>query len=197
MWADNSWIHADQMRWLRILVNEMIDELMGPGKEPKPEWLWWTSTYGAEATTKMEVGSRRSSWEMPCMEELDLLGYIFRRNSKVTQGTERTLNKGMTSWWRDAHIYRANSVPMRAKCDEVVRHALSKKLNGSGMEQGEGHQSKKMGASDHEVDLETEDDGWGRVGRIQEKNTEGNEKQIEEDETSHNGGKMQKRCGRP
>ena len=121
---------------------------------------------------KMEVRNRRSSCKMSCVEEFGLLEYRFRRNGNGTEGIERTLNKRMTSWWRDAHIYRAKSVPMRARCDGVVSLALSTKLNGSGMEWGLGHQSKKMEASDHEVDLQTKDDGWGQVGKIQEKNTE-------------------------
>ena len=30
MWAGGCWIFAGNMRWLRILVNEVIDELMDP-----------------------------------------------------------------------------------------------------------------------------------------------------------------------
>ena len=42
------------------------------------------------------------------MEVFDFLGYRFRRNGPGIQGTERTLKKGMGSWWSDGHIYRAN-----------------------------------------------------------------------------------------
>ena len=37
---------------------------------------------------------------MPFVEVLHLLGYLFRGNGKGIQGTERTLKKGMGSWWR-------------------------------------------------------------------------------------------------
>ena len=43
-------------------------------------------------------------------------GYRFRRNGQGIQGTQRTLKKKMGSWWRNAHIYRAKSVPLRTKC---------------------------------------------------------------------------------
>ena len=39
---------------------------------------------------------------------------------KGIQGTERTLKKWSGSWWRDPHIYQANSVLLRSKCERVV-----------------------------------------------------------------------------
>ena len=85
---------------LQHMVNDIIRELMDLEMEPKPEPLWWTSTYDAEVGAT-EVG-RGKNWEMPFLEE-------FRRNGKGIQGTERTLKKGMGSWSADSHICRAKS----------------------------------------------------------------------------------------
>ena len=113
------------------MVKEIIDELMDLDLEPKQEPLWWKSTYKAEETPTLEVGSRRKRWEMPFDEVLDLSGYRFRRNGKGVQGTERTLKKGVGSWWRDSHTYRARGVSLRTRRERVVSHVFSTGLNGS------------------------------------------------------------------
>ena len=85
MWADNDWIFSDDKDKLTLVVNDIIDELMNLDMEPKPESLWWRSTYKAEDGMTLKVGSRGENWEMPFVEVFDLLEYRFRRNGKGIQ----------------------------------------------------------------------------------------------------------------
>ena len=55
-------------------------------------------------------GRGGKDWELPFREVFEVLGYLFQRAGKGTQGIEKTLRKGMGSWWRDAEIYRSRSV---------------------------------------------------------------------------------------
>ena len=115
MWADNCWIFAGNMRRLRIFVNEAIDKLMDPDMTRRQD-----EDGGGKWEKQLANVVRRG---------VRFAVYRFRR----TQGIERTLRQGMTSWWRDAHIYRTKSVRMRVNCYFVVNHAPSTKRNGSGM----------------------------------------------------------------
>ena len=68
---------------------------------------------------------------MPFVEPFDLLCCRFRRTGRRIQRTEKTLSKGMGSWWRDGFIRRAKSVSSSRKCDRVVSHLFSTALDGS------------------------------------------------------------------
>ena len=83
------------------------------------------SRYGAhkdEDVTTVKVEHREKVWDLPFMEVFDVLGYRISRDGKGVQGTEKTLRKGLGSWWRDGYICRARSVPMKTKCNRVVSH---------------------------------------------------------------------------
>ena len=43
---------------------------------------------------------------VPVVEEFDLFGFKFRRNGHGDSGMDKTLRKGINSWWRDACIYK-------------------------------------------------------------------------------------------
>ena len=43
--------------------------------------------------------NRWKSWDLPFVEAFDLLGSRFRRTGNWIQGNEKTLRKGMGSWW--------------------------------------------------------------------------------------------------
>ena len=45
MWAGNYWLFFDNKERLICMVNDIIEELRDLDMEPKPESLWWTSTY--------------------------------------------------------------------------------------------------------------------------------------------------------
>ena len=55
------------------MVKEINDELMDLGMEPKPESLWWTSTYKDVEEQTSQVDGRGKNWEMPFIEEFNLL----------------------------------------------------------------------------------------------------------------------------
>ena len=92
------------------MANDIIEELLDLDMEPKPETLRWTCTRKDEDERTLKVWSRGKSWDLPFVEVFDLLVYHFRRTGKGIQGTEKTLRKGMGSWWRDGCIYRGKSV---------------------------------------------------------------------------------------
>ena len=89
------------------MVNDIIEELLNLDMEPKPESLWWTSSYEEEDKLTLQVGGGGKDWELPFREVFEVLGYRFQRDGKGTQGVEKTLRKGMGSWWRDTCIYRS------------------------------------------------------------------------------------------
>ena len=60
-----------------------------------------------------------------------VLGYRFHRDGKESQGADRTLCKGMASWWRDRCSCRSKSVPMTTKCRRVLSHLCSTAFSGS------------------------------------------------------------------
>ena len=91
------------------MVNDLIEELMDLDMEPKPEWLWWTSTDKAEDGVLLKVGGRGEIWNMSVDEASAVLEFRFRRNGTGFQ-------------WRTRHIYRAKSVSLRTKFARVVSH---------------------------------------------------------------------------
>ena len=84
------------------MVNDIIAELLDLGMEPKPESQRWTSTHQAEEEKTLRVGNRGLAWDL--FDVFEVLGYRFDRDEKGSQGSDRTLCKGMTSWWRDRYI---------------------------------------------------------------------------------------------
>ena len=42
--------------------------------------------------------------------------------AKGSEGMERPFNGGLRNWWRDQHIYKAESVTLKVKREEVVSH---------------------------------------------------------------------------
>ena len=97
MWADNDWLFCDNKERLRCIVNDIIEELLDLDMKPKPQSLWWTSTYKGEEKNTLQVGSRDRAWELPFREVLEVLGYRYHRDWKGFQGAERTMCKGTGS----------------------------------------------------------------------------------------------------
>ena len=120
-----------QQRKLVCMVNDIIEELVDLDMEPKPELLWWTSTHEDEDSATLKVVSRSHTWDLPLKDVFDVLGYRFHQDWKGAHGTEKTLRKGMGSWWRDGYICCSKSVPMKTKCQRVVSHVFSTALNSS------------------------------------------------------------------
>ena len=149
----------------------------------------WTSTYKAEDGVTLEVGSRGKSWEMPCVEGFDLLLYRFRRNGKGIHGTERTLKKGMGGgWWRDARIYRAQSVSMKAKCESVVSHVFSTALNRSVNWLWIGERVMRVKRWESKILRLTHRPRMkAGEGGLQEKDFQGDDNNVEENEATNDG----------
>ena len=124
MWADNYWLFCYKREILVHMVNDIIEELLNLDMEPKPESLWWTSSYEEEDKLTFQVGGGGKDWELPFREVFEVLGYRFQRDGKGTQGVEKTLRKGMGSWWCDAYIYRSKSVSLTTKCQRVISHVF-------------------------------------------------------------------------
>ena len=99
------------------VVNEITEQLLD--LQPKPEPLWWASTHKDENGTTLKVENRSQTWDWPFMEVFDVLGHRFHRDGERAQGTEKTLRKGVGSWWRDGYICRSRSVPTKTTCRRV------------------------------------------------------------------------------
>ena len=87
MWADNYWLFSDNREKLIFVVNIIIWELLD---------------------LTLRVGSGDRAWGLPFREVFDVLGYRLHRDGKGFQGAERTMCKGLRSWWRDKYICRSN-----------------------------------------------------------------------------------------
>ena len=131
MWADNYWLFCHSREILVQMVNDIIEELLNLDMEPKPESLWWTSSYEEQDKLTLKVGGGGKDWDLPFREVFEVLGYHFQRDGKGTQGVEKTLRKGMGSWWRDAYICRSKSVSLTTKCQRVISPVFSTALNSS------------------------------------------------------------------
>ena len=57
-WADNYWLFCHDRATLIHMVNDVIEELLDLDMEPKPESLWWTSTYEEEEKLTLQVRER-------------------------------------------------------------------------------------------------------------------------------------------
>ena len=65
MWADNYWLFSDNREELICMVNDIIEELLDLDMEPKPESLWWTSTYKHEEMRGSAWWGRDKVWDLP------------------------------------------------------------------------------------------------------------------------------------
>ena len=81
------------------MVNDIIEELLDLDIEPKPESVWWTSTFKDEDMRTLRVGGRDKIWDLAFCEVFDVLGYRFHRDGKGFQGVERSMFKVLRSWW--------------------------------------------------------------------------------------------------
>ena len=63
-------------------MNDVIKELPDLDMEPKPESLWWASTYKDEDMATLKVGDRGKTWDLPFTEVFDVLGSRFHRDGK-------------------------------------------------------------------------------------------------------------------
>ena len=97
----------------------------------KPESLWWTNTHKGEDEKDAEIGKQSEKLGCAFAEPFDLLCCRFRRTGRGIQRTEKTLSKGMGSWWRDGFIHQRKSVSSSRKCDRVFSHLFSTALDGS------------------------------------------------------------------
>ena len=91
VWADSYWLFCDNKEKLVCMVNDITGERLDLDMEPKPESLWWTSTYKDEGAATLKRGK---IWDLPSSELFDVLGCRFHRDAKGFQCTERTLCKG-------------------------------------------------------------------------------------------------------
>ena len=95
MWADNYWIFSDDKEKLTCMINDIIEELLDLDLEPKPESLWWMSTYKEEDKSTLKMG-------YAVRPGVGSSGR-FRRTGKGVQVTEKTPRNGMGCWWQDGY----------------------------------------------------------------------------------------------
>ena len=99
--------------------------------KPRPESLWWTSTYKDEDMAALKVGSGGKTCDLPFKEVFGVLGCrFFHRDGKGYQGAELTVCKGMGSC-RYKFICRSKGVSVWANCRRVHIHVCSTALNGA------------------------------------------------------------------
>ena len=84
MWADNCWLFCHNRENLVHMVNDIIEELLILGMEPKSESLWWTSSCEEEDQLTLKVGGGGKDWDLPYREVFEVLGYRFQRDGKGT-----------------------------------------------------------------------------------------------------------------
>ena len=59
--------------------------------EPKPESLWWTSSFEEEDKITLKVGGGGKEWNLPFREVFEVLEYRFQCDRKCTQGVEKDI----------------------------------------------------------------------------------------------------------
>ena len=83
------------------MANDIIEEL---DMEPKPESLWWTSSYKEEDKLTLKVGGGGKDWDLPYREVFDVLGYGVNVMGKAHKGSKRHCAKGWVAVARRLYI---------------------------------------------------------------------------------------------
>ena len=102
------------------MVNDVIEELFEPGHGTQAgiamvdEFVRGGGPAHACPRLRWEADGRIEY--LPFREVFEVLGYRFQRDGKGPQGVEKTLRKGLGSWWRDAYIYPSKNVSLKTKC---------------------------------------------------------------------------------
>ena len=78
VWADNYWLFCHDREVLVHMVNDVIEELMDLDMEPKPESLWWTSSYEEEEKLTLEVSGRRTVRSLLFKDFFCHIGILFQ-----------------------------------------------------------------------------------------------------------------------
>ena len=112
MWDDNYWLFCDNEGGLVCMVNDIIEELL--------DFQTGISVVDKHVQKRgcgnTEGGKQRENLELAFHGGVRCLGLSFPSQwVKGFQGTQRTICKGMGSWWRDRCIYRSKTVPMIVK----------------------------------------------------------------------------------
>ena len=69
---------------------------------PKPESLWWTSTYKEDDVSTLKVGTREKILGLALHGKyLMSWAVVFDEMGKGVQGRVKTLRRAQGSWWRD------------------------------------------------------------------------------------------------
>ena len=116
------------------------------------------------------------------MEVFGVMECRFHRDGKGMQEIDKTLRKGLGSWWRDAHIHRSKSVSMQVKCRRVVSNMFSTVLNGSANWSWNADTSLKVHQWETKIlrlTIQTEADPRWRAGRIQTEDVSYDENKME------------------
>ena len=97
-------------------------------------------------------------------------------------GAERTMRKGMGSWWRDKLICRSRTVPMLSECRRVLSHIHSPdRQHQLAVEFGHDGQSSSMGSADIAFYCQASHEAGLNMGGSQEKDFKIVTKQLKED----------------
>ena len=109
------------------MVNDIFEELLDLDMEPKPDSLWWTSTYKDE----LRVGSRGRTWALPLSAVFHVLGCRFHRDGK---GISRRRTDVVQRYGQlvagQVHL-SLKGCARAGKCRSVLSHVCSTALNGS------------------------------------------------------------------
>ena len=123
MWADNFWLFCDN-REIDMHGERHHRGVTGPGHGTQAGIVVRKRTQ-----FRREAEPEHGSYLF--REVFEVLGSRYHRDGKGFQGAERTMCKGMGSWWRDKNIHRSKTVPMVTKCKRVHSRVYSTVLNGS------------------------------------------------------------------
>ena len=95
MWADNNWLFCHSREILVHMVNGFVEELLNLDRNPKPESLWWTSSYEEEDKLTLQVGGGGKDWELPFREVFEgWVVSVFSVMEKAHKGSKRHCAKG-------------------------------------------------------------------------------------------------------
>ena len=103
-------------RAVRSSCNEVPVLTLMTSLEPNAASLWWSLWEGGEER-EMVIETANGKHRLP---SLGSWGTLFSRDGRMQFSQGEKMQSANRPWWRDAKIYRCNSVPWKIKCHRVI-----------------------------------------------------------------------------
>ena len=104
------------------MLCDLIEEAGRWDLVPKPESLWWTSTYDPEEEEDMNLGTSSGCYKFP---KFKILECALNRQGKSHDAIEEKMQTAKKAFRKDIQMYKCKHVPWKVKCQRLVDHVYA------------------------------------------------------------------------